>query len=59
MKIALISMEIIPGRPDLNAVAMTERIRQFSLALGDDKKADHAIVPVYRQDSHTKLPRLH
>ena len=40
MKIALISMEIIPGRPDLNAVAMAERIREAK-----DAHAELALFP--------------
>ena len=40
MKIALISMEIIPGRPDLNAAAMTERIREAK-----DAHAELALFP--------------
>lgn len=40
MKIALISMEIIPGRPDLNAAAMAERIREAK-----DAHAELALFP--------------
>ena len=40
MKIALISMEIIPGRPDLNAAAMAERIREAK-----DAQAELALFP--------------
>ena len=40
MKIALISMEIIPGRPDLNAAAMVERIREAK-----DAHAELALFP--------------
>ena len=32
MKIALISMEIIPGRPDLNATHMREKIKEAKAA---------------------------
>ena len=32
MKIALISMEIIPGRPDLNAAHMREKIKEAKAA---------------------------
>ena len=40
MKIALISMEIIPGRPDLNAAAMAERICEAK-----DAHAELALFP--------------
>ena len=40
MKIALISMEIIPGRPDLNAATMAERIREAK-----DAHAELALFP--------------
>lgn len=40
MKIALISMEIIPVRPDLNAAAMVERIREAK-----DAHAELALFP--------------
>ena len=40
MKIALISMEIIPGRPDLNAAAIAERIREAK-----DAHAELALFP--------------
>ena len=40
MKIALISMEVIPGRPDLNAAAMAERIREAK-----DAHAELALFP--------------
>ena len=40
MKIALISMEIIPVRPDLNAAAMAERIREAK-----DAHAELALFP--------------
>ena len=40
MKIALISMEIIPGRPDLNAADMAERIREAK-----DAHAELALFP--------------
>ena len=39
MKIALISMEVVPGRPDQNAAAMREKI--------EEAKAAHAEIAVF------------
>ena len=35
MKIALISMEVVPGRPDINAASMRQKIKEAKAAHAD------------------------